>query len=90
MKLHDSTYPSTAEAWVGKGPNVLKRLEPQGRGRTGIKEHPDSRLNVLLKEGKTAAQLQEEDRKRKLKRIISAGITREDVPIRNPNPAWAW
>jgi large subunit ribosomal protein L22 len=47
-------------------------------------------LHVLLKEGKTAAQLREEERRRKLKRIVSAGITREDVPLRNVNPAWAW
>ena len=39
-----------AESWVTKGPKVLKRLEPRGRGRHGIRQHPDSRLNVLLKE----------------------------------------
>ena len=62
----------------------------KGRGRWGIKEHPDSRLNVILKEGKTRAQLKEEEKRRKLKRIVSASLTREDMPIRNPGPAWAW
>lgn len=79
-----------AESWVTKGPKVLKRLEPRGRGRHGIRQHPDSRLNVLLKEGKTRAQLMQEERVRKLKRIVSAGLVREDVPLRNPGPAWAW
>jgi len=79
-----------SEAWVCKGDNVLKRLEPRGRGRFGIRQHPDSSLHVVLKEGKTRAQLMDEERKRKIKRIASAGITREDVPLRNPGPAWAW
>ncbi|CCL99425.1 uncharacterized protein FIBRA_01443 [Fibroporia radiculosa] len=79
-----------AEAWVTKGPKVLKRIEPKGRGRMGVREHPDSRLHVILREGKTRVELLEKERARKLKRIISAGITREDVPIRNPGPSWAW
>lgn len=73
-----------------KGPKQLKRLEPKGRGKFGIRVHPDSKLSVVLKEGKTRAQLMEEERKRKLKRIVSAGLVREDIPLRNPNPAWAW
>ena len=52
--------------------------------------HPDSKINVVLREGKTRAQLAEEDRARKLRRIASAGYVREDVPLRNPGPAWAW
>lgn len=80
----------TAQAWVSKGPDVLKRIEPRGRGKYGIREHPDSRLHVILKEGKTRLQLEEEEKQRKLKRIVSASLTREDVPLRNPGPAWAW
>lgn len=80
----------TAESWVTKGPNQIKRYDMKGRGRAGIKTHPHSRLHVLLKEGKTRAEVQAEDRARKLNRIASAGLVREDVPIRNPGPAWAW
>ena len=79
-----------AEAWVSKGPKQLKRIEPKGRGKAGIRIHPDSRLHVVLKEGKTSEERQAEERRRKLKRIVSAGIVREDVPLRNPGPAWAW
>ncbi|GBE79630.1 mitochondrial 50S ribosomal protein L22 [Sparassis latifolia] len=79
-----------AEAWVTKGPHVVKRIDIKGRGRFGIKEHPDSRMHVVLKEGKTKTELLAEERARKLKRIVSAGIVREDVPLRNPGPAWAW
>ncbi|CDO71331.1 hypothetical protein BN946_scf184908.g89 [Trametes cinnabarina] len=79
-----------AESWVTKGPNQLKRFDMKGRGRAGIKVHPHSRLHVVLKEGKTRAELREEERARKLKRIVSAGLVREDVPIRNPGPNWAW
>ncbi len=69
---------------------MVKRLEPRGRGHHGVRQHPDSRLHVILKEGKTMAHLKEEERARKLKRIVSAGLVREDVPLRNPGPAWAW
>ncbi|OCH92877.1 ribosomal protein L22 [Obba rivulosa] len=79
-----------AEAWVTKGPKVQKRLDIRARGKYGIREHPDSRLHVVLKEGKTRAQLLEEERARKLKRIVSAGLNRENVPLRNPSPRWAW
>lgn len=79
-----------AEAWVTKGPKQLKRLEPRGRGKFGIRVHPDSRLNVILRPGKTYEQLQGEKRKMRLKRIVSAGIVREDVPLRNPASMWQW
>lgn len=80
----------TAEAWVTKGPNVIKFLDIKGRGRTGIKHHPHSRMHVVLREGKSKAEQAAEDRARKLKKIVSAGLNREDVPLRNPSPAWAW
>ncbi|KAH9977716.1 mitochondrial 50S ribosomal protein L22 [Lactifluus volemus] len=79
-----------AEAWVTKGPRSHKRLEIKGRGKSGIRVHPDARLSVMLKEGKTRAQLLEEERVRKLKRIVSAGLVREDKPLRNPRSMWTW
>ena len=47
-------------------------------------------MSVILKEGKTREQLLAEDRARKLKRIVSAGLVREDVPLRNPASMWTW
>jgi large subunit ribosomal protein L22 len=79
-----------AEAWVTKGPRSHKRLEIKGRGKSGIRVHPDARLSVMLKEGKTRAQLLEEERVRKLKRIVSAGLVREDKPLRNARSMWTW
>lgn len=69
---------------------MLKRLEIKGRGKIGIRVHPDSRLSVVLKEGKTRVQLLEEERARKMKRIVSAGLVREDTPLRNPGSMWSW
>lgn len=79
-----------SEAWVTKGPRSHKRLETRGRCKFGIRVHPDSRMSVILKEGKTRAQLLEAERARKLKRIVSAGLVREDKPLRNPRARWTW
>ncbi|KAF8812443.1 mitochondrial 50S ribosomal protein L22 [Phlegmacium glaucopus] len=79
-----------AEAWVTKGPRPPTRMEPRGRGHYGTRTHPHSKLSVVLKEGKTIEQQKAEAKKRKLKRIVSAAITREDKPIRNPSPTWGW
>ncbi|KAH7887747.1 ribosomal protein L22/L17 [Phlebopus sp. FC_14] len=79
-----------AEAWVTKGPRTHKRIEPRGRGKFGIRVHPDSRMSVILRPGKTFEELRKEERERRLKRIVSAGIVREDVPLRNPASIWQW
>ncbi|KIJ70572.1 hypothetical protein HYDPIDRAFT_122562 [Hydnomerulius pinastri MD-312] len=96
-KLHATVYknmdPSkliVSEAWVTKGPKQLKRLEPRGRGKFGIRVHPDSRMSVVLRHGKTFEQLQKEQRARRLRRIVSSGIVREDIPLRNPAGMWQW
>ncbi|OAX43502.1 ribosomal protein L22 [Rhizopogon vinicolor AM-OR11-026] len=96
-KLHATAYKNmdssrlvVAEAWVTKGPKQLKRLEPRGRGKFGIRVHPDSRMHVVLREGKTFEQLKKEQRARRLKRIVSAGLVRENVPLRNPSRTWQW
>lgn len=80
----------SAEAWVTKGPRQYKRMEPRGRCKFGIRVHPDSRLSVVLKEGRTRQELLDKERARKLKRIVSAGLVREDKPLRNPSSMWTW
>ena len=79
-----------AEAWVTKGSRQHKRLEIKGRSKYGIRVHPDSRLSVVLREGKTRNELLAEERARKLRRIVSAGLVREDKPLRNPSSMWTW
>lgn len=73
-----------------KGPNVIRFIDIKGRGRMGVKHHPHSRMNVILREGKTKAEQAAEDRARKLRKIVSAGLNREDIPLRNPKSSWAW
>ncbi|KAL0949978.1 hypothetical protein HGRIS_009992 [Hohenbuehelia grisea] len=79
-----------AESWVTKGPSTMKKMEPRGRAHYGIRVHPDSRMHVVLKEGKTIAEKKAEERARRLKKIVSASLVREDIPIRNPAPMWGW
>ena len=80
---------ATAQAWVEKGPK-LKRVDIKGRGRHGIKEHPKSRLRVVLKHGKTYEERVASEHAYKLGKIRSPGLMREDTPVRNYGPAWAW
>ena len=75
---------------MSKGENFHKRLDIKGRGRTGIRVHPEARMSVVLREGKTVEELKKQAEDRKLKRIVSAGYVREDVPLRNMGPMWAW
>ncbi|KAF8195900.1 ribosomal protein L22/L17 [Mycena galopus ATCC 62051] len=86
----DSPTLVVAEAWVNKRAIRSKKLLPQGRGHRGMFTKPSSSLTVVLKEGKTVEQQKAELRKRRLSRIVSAAVTREDKPLRNPGPMWAW
>ena len=56
----------------------------------GVRVHPEAKMSVVLREGKTVAELKKRAEDRKLRRIVSAGYVREDVPLRNPGPMWAW
>ncbi|KAF9780192.1 ribosomal protein L22 [Thelephora terrestris] len=96
-KKHAVTYKGlnpekliVSEAWVTKGENFHKRIDIKGRGRMGVKVHPEAKMSVVLKEGKTVAELKKQAEDRKLKRIFSAGYVREDVPLRNAGPMWSW
>ncbi|KAK0453632.1 mitochondrial 50S ribosomal protein L22 [Armillaria borealis] len=79
-----------AESWVSKGKHNRKRLEPKGRGHVGIQVHPQAKLSIVLKEGRTLEEQKAKEKAFKLKRIVSAAVTREDKPIRNPGAMWAW
>ncbi|KAJ7507801.1 ribosomal protein L22/L17 [Mycena galericulata] len=86
----DSPTLVVAEAWVNKRAVRNRKMVAQGRGHRGLRIKPSSSLTVVLKEGKTMEQLKADARKRKLSRIVSAAVTREDRPLRNPGPMWAW
>jgi large subunit ribosomal protein L22 len=75
---------------VTKGPKVLKRLEFKGRSKMGIRQHPDSRLSVVLQEGKTFEEKARALREKKLRKIRSPGLMREDKPLVNVAPLFAW
>ncbi|KAG9048282.1 hypothetical protein FS837_000345 [Tulasnella sp. UAMH 9824] len=79
-----------SESWVNKV-DALPRVDIKGRSRTGIKHHRYSRMHVVLKEGPTREETLLKKRKKALKRaLVSAGVVREDVPIRNPRSQWSW
>ncbi|WWC90844.1 uncharacterized protein L201_005781 [Kwoniella dendrophila CBS 6074] len=79
-----------AETWVSKGPKI-SRLDIKGRGKYGIKHHPQSKIHVLLKEGKTQQEKFEEKFQKDLRKVRSAGIVREDGKIRRKVVSgWTW
>lgn len=80
----------SAESWVSKG-RTIKRIDIKGRARFGIKEHQQARLHVVLKEGKTRAELLEKKKREMLNRVRSAGVVREDRVIINAGTSgWKW
>lgn len=81
-----------AEAWVNKGPGGrdAKRIEIKGRGKYGIRTVKKAKMHVVLKEAPTPERAAFMLRAKKLRRIVSPGYVREDVPLRNPAPTWAW
>ncbi len=75
---------------MSKG-QFIKRIDIKGRARHGIKEHPQARLHVVLKEGLTKLELQERKMRKTLRLVRSAGVVREDQKIINhPTHAWKW
>jgi large subunit ribosomal protein L22 len=72
------------------GPITSKKLVPQGRGHRGIRTRRSAKIKFVLKEGKTLEEERRAEKKRKLGRIVSAGLMREDKPIRNPGSMWTW
>lgn len=68
----------------------MKRLEIRGRGKFGVRTKYSAKMVVKLREGLTFEEKREKDREARLKRIVSSGLNREDVPIRNPHSQWTW
>lgn len=69
---------------------MAKRLEIKGRSKMGIRKKYKAKMVVMLREGLTVEEKKAKDREVKLRRIVSAGFVREDIPIRNPSSTWAW
>ena len=89
LTYSDANPISIAEAWVGKS-LAQKRLDIKGRGRFGIRTTRYSHLHVVFRQGLTDAERLEKERQYKLNRVRSAGLVREDTPLRNVGPTWAW
>ena len=85
----DASPISIAEAWVGKS-LAQKRLDIKGRGRFGMRITRYSHLHVVFRQGLTDAERLAKERQYKLNRVRSAGLVREDTPLRNVGPTWAW
>lgn len=49
-----------------------------------------SRVFVVLKSGQTIAEKKAEKRRKQMKRIVSAAMVREDVPLRNMGGLYRW
>ena len=74
----------------GPGGKIMKRLEIKGRGKMGVQTRYRAKMVVKLREGLTFEEKRLKEREVKLRRIVSSGLNREDVPLRNPSSQWAW
>ncbi|KAJ3522340.1 hypothetical protein NMY22_g11930 [Coprinellus aureogranulatus] len=79
-----------SQAWVTKGPRPPKRIEPRGRAHFGVRIRSNAKMSVVLSHGKTLDERKADAFKKKLKKIVSPSIIREDIPVRNPARTWTW
>lgn len=83
-----------SEAWVGKG-IYLTRTDIKGRARMGRKHHPQARLSVVLRYGKTYAEKETEKialARKRVRAIGTGGVVRTDQKVVNQfqRPGWGW
>ena len=83
-----------SEAWVGKG-IYLTRTDIKGRARMGRKHHPQARLSVVLRYGKTYAEKEVEKiqtARKRVRAIGTGGVVRTDNKVVNTfqRPGWGW
>ncbi|WFD29430.1 hypothetical protein MSPP1_000439 [Malassezia sp. CBS 17886] len=83
-----------SEAWVNKG-TYYKRLDIKGRARTGLMHHPQARMHVVLRPGKTWEQREANmlaSAQRRVRSLGSGGVVRESPKIVNGfrHPGWQW
>ncbi|CBQ69642.1 related to 50S ribosomal protein L22 [Sporisorium reilianum SRZ2] len=83
-----------SEAWVGKGV-YLTRADIKGRARMGRKQHPQARLSVVLRYGKTYAEKEVDTialARKRVRAIGTGGVVRTDNVIVNgfQRPGWGW
>ncbi|KAH8830874.1 ribosomal protein L22/L17 [Flagelloscypha sp. PMI_526] len=92
QRARPSLVPSLVvhQIWVAKGPFIQPRIDFKGRGRVGRIRTRTCRVFVVLAPGKTIEEKKEEKRRKQLKRIVSAAIVREDVPLRNMGGVYRW
>ncbi|TDL29890.1 ribosomal protein L22 [Rickenella mellea] len=79
-----------SEAWVNKKMAPFPKVDFRAKGRFGKIEKSIANIHVVLKEGETLEEIERVRREKKLRKIVSAGMVREDKPLRNPAPTWAW
>ncbi|PWZ01784.1 ribosomal protein L22 [Testicularia cyperi] len=83
-----------SEAWVGKG-RYLTRADIKGRARMGRKQHPQARLSIVLRYGKTYAEKEVEKielARKRVRAIGTGGVVRTDNKVVNTfqRPGWGW
>ncbi|SNX86929.1 related to 50S ribosomal protein L22 [Melanopsichium pennsylvanicum] len=83
-----------SEAWVGKG-LYLTRMDIKGRARMGRKHHPQARLSVVLRYGKTYDDKEKEKietARKRVRAIGTGGVVRTNNAVVNTfqRPGWGW
>ena len=78
------------EAFVNRGLKH-KRMDIKGRMRTGIKEHPQSKLHIILTKGQSVNLKKQLKYSKSLNKVRSASIIRESPKIiNNKVPYYNW
>ena len=69
---------------------VASETIEKGRMKMGFRQRYYSRMHVVLKEGLSNLEKKKLALDKKLKIVGSAGLIRENIPLRNSAATWSW
>ena len=79
-----------SQAWVGKGPQLPKKIDIRGRGKFGIIRRSRSTMTIRLGRGLTPHQLLEKRAQRALDKVKIAEPVKDEKKVRFSRSQWAW
>ncbi|EGX96111.1 mitochondrial large ribosomal subunit [Cordyceps militaris CM01] len=88
VEVVDPSRMYIAQSWVGRGKWRGKSIDPKGRGRMGLIQHPATSLTILLKEDRTRVREHEEREAKKAAKGPWIHLPNRSVHGQRPYYSW--